>query len=360
MTMKTANSEVNRRLAAALRERFGELWVADFDQDEGWVVYERVGAGGSGQFKLGFSLSGDGKVTLADGTPEPVEQQTEYVAKSVKFVKGSSTVIEGLGIPFGGPFKGRDLEAEAFGPETDFCLDWFDQRPLIYDHGTNKATKTTVAGRVVEHEPRDIGIWTTAELNKNHAYHSAIGKLVDRGALAFSSGAMPHLVQKDHKSGLITRWPWIELSLTPTPANPDAAVYAVKSADALAHLAEIDSAVPEPLASALKALDEGLATKDGLEHGPFSEHGQRVSADLSAFVDRAVERFAARGKVGRVLSTSNRELLAQFVDQMDALTPLRQRILDLLKDTDPDTSKAALLAAAEFEAIEARLHGVAI
>ncbi|MBA2382572.1 MAG: hypothetical protein H0V73_10730, partial [Chloroflexi bacterium] len=65
---------------------------------------------------------------------------------------------------------------------------------------------------------------------------------------------MAHLVQTK-SDGQITRWPWIELSLTPTPSNPDARLYAVKAADAFAHL----SAVGLPYAAIKSLLGPSLA-----------------------------------------------------------------------------------------------------
>lgn len=45
-----------------------------------------------------------------------------------------------------------------------------------------------------------------------------------RGTLSFSSGAAPDLV-RHAADGKIETWPVIEVSLTPTPASPRAAVY---------------------------------------------------------------------------------------------------------------------------------------
>lgn len=270
---------------------------------------------------------------------------------ALKFVAGSNDTVEGLGIPFGGPFDGKDLDGEFFAPDTDLCLDWFDQRPALYDHGTDPATKAEVVGRVVHHEIRADGVWATTQLDRKHRYHAAITSLVERGALGYSSGAMPHLVQKDQGSGKLTRWPWVELSLTPTPANPDAVVYRVKSAAlALEHLGAI-MAVPTPVEDLLRALDDGDATKSGLEHGPFAAHGQRVLADVIAFVGRTRERAVARDKVGRVLSTANRDLLTAHLEQLDSLAAAGDEIRRLLRETDPEADSAAALAElARFEA----------
>jgi len=279
--------------------------------------------------------------------------------KAIKFVKDDPDMIEGLAIPFGGPLTGgRDLDGEMFSKDTDLCLDWFSERPVLYHHGTDDAVKTSVIGRQVQAEVTDDGVWVRAQLDKNHRYRAAVGKLIEQDALAFSSGAMPHLV-KVGKSGHIDRWPWVELSATPTADNPTAVIYAVKSSDVLLHLASIME-VPESLSALVTALDDGAATKSGLEHGSYTEHGQRVLADLSAFVQRTGERAISRDKVGRVLSAANRDLLTSYLGQLDALAASSDEIRRLLRETDPEAAKSATAVLAEFAAIEARIAGVIV
>lgn len=128
--------------------------------------------------------------------------------------------IEGPGMPFGGPFNGQDLDGEHFSIKTDFAFDWFTERPLLYHHGLDNDAGIAVVGRVKSWETKaDLGIWTKAQLDASSEYFDAIKELVKQGKLFFSSGAMRHLVKVNQKSGEITRWPWVELSLTPTPSN---------------------------------------------------------------------------------------------------------------------------------------------
>ncbi len=119
---------------------------------------------------------------------------------------------------------------------------------MLVHHGINSNVGPVVVGRVKRHDIRDDGVHATILLDKAHALFSGLMKRARRGLLGLSSGTMAHLVQTK-SDGQITRWPWIELSLTPTPSNPDARLYAVKAADAFAHL----SAVGLPYA-AIKSL----------------------------------------------------------------------------------------------------------
>ena len=142
----------------------------------------------------------------------------ELEVRAVKLV--GDDVVEGLGMPFGGPFNGRDLDGERFTEKTDFAFDWFAERPLLYQHGLDDGTGISVVGRVKSWELRaDLGVWVQAQLDKSHEYFDAVKELVKKGKLFFSSGAMRHLVEVNAKTGEIRRWPWVELSLTPTPSN---------------------------------------------------------------------------------------------------------------------------------------------
>jgi len=137
--------------------------------------------------------------------------------RSVKLVGEDG--IEGLGMPFGGPFNGQDLDGERFTEKTDFAFDWFAERPLLYQHGLDDPG-ISVVGRVKSWELRaDLGVWVQAQLDKSHEYFGAVKELIKKGKLFFSSGAMRHLVETNSKTGEIKRWPWVELSLTPTPSN---------------------------------------------------------------------------------------------------------------------------------------------
>lgn len=128
-------------------------------------------------------------------------------------------------IPFGGPLPGgpagKDTDGEYFSQNTDLCLDWYPERiPLLYHHGHDDTIESTVIGYVdrTSAKMEDDGWWVRIQLNASHKYHAKIKELIDKSVLYGSSGAYPTLV-KVAKSGEILRWPWVEQSTTPTPAN---------------------------------------------------------------------------------------------------------------------------------------------
>lgn len=277
---------------------------------------------------------------------------TDPKLMAVKFADGSDNIIEGLAIPFGGPFgKGKDFDGEDFGPDTDIAADWFpsEGRPVLYHHGLDDALKTALVGRQIEREQVDAGHWVKVQLDKRNRYFERIAQMVSDEALSFSSGAIPHLV-KARKDGHIERWPWVELSLTPTPANPLAAAYSVKAADAIAHIAGVKAAIPEPLR---EAIDESLDTS--LAGLPYADHADRVLADMKALVGRTQEIADLRAKAKRHISTATRDRLTAVRDQAQQVIG---DIDGLLTDSEPVDGKAidAELAAFLFE--QARQSGM--
>lgn len=264
-------------------------------------------------------------------------------ARAIKFADDTDNIIRGLALPFGGPFPGnKDIHGEAFGPETDLCLDWFPQgRPILFHHGLDGAVKTAVVGRQTDVETDDEGVWVKAQLDKRSRYYSRVKQLIDAAALGFSSGAMPHLV-KTRKDGQIERWPWVELSLTPTEANPNI-VYAVK---ADVDYYDTDHEDEEP------------------GNGAYADHGSRVLTDVAQFLERTDDRAESRTKSGRTLSAANLDALRGLDGHLagweQRLAKERARIADLLNRTDPDAKKAMDELETELLITDLRIAGLTV
>jgi len=251
---------------------------------------------------------------------------------ALKFVEGSTDRIEGLAIPFGGPINGRDLDGEYFDRSTDFCLDWFGEsgRPILYDHGLHGTVKTSVIGRQTSLAIKDDGLWVQAEIDKNGRYRDAVAQLIEAEALSFSSGAMGHLVGKA-SDGHITRWPFVELSATPTAANPNAHIYMVKSLVAIEHAQAVDADITPMVKALVAALD---TTSDDSGPEPFDDQVARVASDLDRLHGRIETRMEQRaGKSGRVLSAANRDRIASLIA---AWEPTLADLKALLSETDPE------------------------
>lgn len=169
----------------------------------------------------------------------------------MKFKDRPKGIIEGLGVPYGGPVDGKDLYGQAFVKTTNFALDWFKgQRPLLFEHGLDDLVGLDQLGHVRKIDAVEEGLWIEAQLNKRHDYYNAVAQLIADEALGLSSGSAPHLIQVD-SSGVIRSWPILEMSLTTSPANPFATVSAFKSFRAVCDdkgidLESLKSADPPP------------------------------------------------------------------------------------------------------------------
>lgn len=267
-------------------------------------------------------------------SPDP--PVVEPAAHALKFV-GPNT-IEGPAFLFS-----RDLVRERFTPDTDLCIEWFGKsgRPLLYEHGLDDALKTDMVGRQSDYEARAEGIWAQGELDAHVRYRKSIDSLIERGALSYSGGAMQHLAVKS-REGAIKRFPWVELSLTPTPMHPgNAGVYFLKSATALEHLEQAGVDIPSPLKAALEALDEWSDSRDdeALPDGAsFADAIDRLTVDAAARVAARKSWFA---KSGRVLSAPTRERLVghpaslrDLADELDELLSLAEGTKSAGLDTE--------------------------
>lgn len=211
---------------------------------------------------------------------------------AVKFSDPDETVVQGLAVPFDGPFSagddgpGRDLDGEFFSKSTNFAMDWYPEGvPLLYHHGHDPDVEIEVVGRVKKRSIGDVGMWAEAQLDASHRYFEAIKDLVRKGKLYFSSGANGHLVQTDKKSGEILRWPLVEISLTPTPSN---------------YLASVDgkAAMTAAQRNKLPDSDFGYVDSDGKGHFPLNDE-DHVRAAISLFKTHDFPSAAAKKQTAR-------------------------------------------------------------
>lgn len=149
----------------------------------------------------------------------------------------SSTKWRVLGIPFGGPFDGKDFDTEFFSLRTDIKPEWFDRRPAIWHHNLDTSMKadSTIGFTDDLKLEEDLGWWSTLWLNRSHRYWAEVDRMLQSGKLYGSSGTMPNFVKIDKKTGEIKVWPYVEQTLTPIPSNFLSQVAAAK---ALSHFDE--------------------------------------------------------------------------------------------------------------------------
>lgn len=159
--------------------------------------------------------------------------------------------IGGYGVVFGNPDQ-RDLYGDYFTADTDFWLGEYRDQPVMYDHALGqlpmemdaKIPRNFKLGRVVKAVVDTIGLWIEAVIEEHNEWAEAVLSLVDQGIMHWSSGSVSHLVTygPDYQ---ITSWPVVEMSVTPTPAEP-------RSTD-IVRLKHFVSNQDTPEATALKA-----------------------------------------------------------------------------------------------------------
>jgi HK97 family phage major capsid protein len=169
----------------------------------------------------------------------------------IKSINDDQAVVAGYGVIYGG----EDLEGENFQPDTDFMLDLVPVKMVFYDHTLQHEVKHMLGNATVT--PNDSGLWVEAQLDRHKVYVNEILRLVEEGILGWSSGSVGHLVEREGKT--IKRWPIIEFSLTPTPAEPR--TLGVERLKALAkEFPELKALVPKEAGKALgNAASEKLA-----------------------------------------------------------------------------------------------------
>ncbi|MBC6937681.1 MAG: phage major capsid protein [Chloroflexi bacterium] len=137
---------------------------------------------------------------------------------AVKMLDAAGGRVGGYLVVWGSPAL-RDLDGEYFTPETDLGLEWYERRPVLYHHGLDGELGPAVIGVIETLKADQTGLWAEAQLNLRRRYVRAVQRLVEQGRLNWSSGSLPHLVEVA-ADGRIKRWPIVEGSLTPAPAEP--------------------------------------------------------------------------------------------------------------------------------------------
>lgn len=137
---------------------------------------------------------------------------------AIKATEMDNGTVEGYLVSWGNP-KDTDLQGEWFTKDTDFCLNWFPVRPALYHHGLDNTVGLKSIGMITTVKADDLGLWVQAQLDLRDKYARAVYEMVKAQQFGWSSGSVDHLV-KTLDSGQIIRWPLIEGSITPTPAQP--------------------------------------------------------------------------------------------------------------------------------------------
>lgn len=148
-----------------------------------------------------------------------------YNGAPVKAVKNDAGewILDVLGVPFGGPFAGKDSDGEYFDTSTELWLEQIGKRAIVHYHGFTKdgqpADEPEIVGEELSYEVKKDGVWFRVLLNKASETAAGLWEAAKNGLARASSGAIMHLVrplkQTDRKAqgGHIDLWPLAEISL---------------------------------------------------------------------------------------------------------------------------------------------------
>lgn len=156
----------------------------------------------------------------------------------------------------------RDLTGEFFTKGTEELTTIFDAvgcLPYIYHHALDDTLKTRVFGVVDTLKSDDIGLWYESQLKMADDYDQYIHKMLEDKKLKTSTQTFGVARRVDEKTGEIKRWPIVEVTATPTPAE-----YRMQSVEFL------KSAFAEVGCTDFECL---LKSKFGIGQGPEADQG---------------------------------------------------------------------------------------
>ena len=216
--------------------------------------------------------------------------------------------VGGYAVLFGDPGR-TDLseKKDFFTPDTDYGLDLTTKGRVIFDHGLDPELKrATIA--VADMKMDKVGVWVegVVEARKDYArevrqrIEEGIPHLVEAKQLGWSTGTAAHLVERArHSNGAheIKSWPLgLDLSLTPTPAEP------------------------RTLAVAIKSLAQHRAARAGLPDGlRLGEHLDAVRDAAGVLTDRLARYAATKAADRRPIPPGRLAEIKRLRDALDGL-----------------------------------------
>lgn len=190
-----------------------------------------------------------GKQVGCHDTEEKAKAQIRALYASVPDAKKS---LDGVEIAFGGALKALDDSGRIEGPlvvfgsesatdlsrfrdfftvETDFGRGLKAGVDLLYNHGLPNvgpqpnalADRTLGEAELSVKSDDPASVWMTGQLNLRDDYEKKVLDAVKAGKMALSSGTATHLIRRQKQGNgahKVLRWPLVEASITPIPADP--------------------------------------------------------------------------------------------------------------------------------------------
>jgi len=201
-----------------------------------------------------------------------------------------------LGVPFGGPYNGKDSDGQTFTKNTDLWLKDGQEIPVTYYHGfgpdspeTWQETPAVIGVAKFDHTDAK-GHWFNVRMDSTEELAQRITTTKTEKVRA-SSGAIGHLVRLDGDE--ISTWPLGELALFDTnewrrPAN-DFAVFNAKGEG----ITEV-TAEAEMQSVTVDESPEQTKTVTPTQESEIMEDEIKNEIDVDAIVNKAVEAASAK------------------------------------------------------------------
>lgn len=264
------------------------------------------------------------RVAMATAVDEPEYAPGAHAVKAAR--SGGAIRFAGWALRYGSE-SSPDLSAASdfFDAKSDLWVD-DDQwgrvsSPVLFHHGLDPTFGTARIGRATYHR-RSEGVWAEGELKLRPAdatrlgsHLKALGRLLAAGDLGLSSGVPGHLVERERRgdASWVRTWPLerAELSLTPSPAEPEATAV-LKTADAEAweeavrqkrrqYEAKAGPALARRRAPAVKDLLAGIDDDIKAAERAMAEADDLQFAALGRELDRIGRRCEAIEAAARVM-----------------------------------------------------------
>lgn len=141
----------------------------------------------------------------------------ELTAVKMLREENDGAVVGGHLLLWGNPGQ-KDLDGDYFTPETNLWLNEYKSVPAMFHHGLDAKIGLTAIGKRLKAAKDDVGVWVEDWLDKSHKYWAFIEKLLKAGALYYSPGSAPHLVERE-TDGRLKSFAVVDDTLTPIPCQ---------------------------------------------------------------------------------------------------------------------------------------------
>lgn len=186
----------------------------------------------------------------------------------------------------------------------------------------------------------EVGLFVEVVLDMADDFEKAVYGLAKANKLGWSSGSSWHTVRRTD-DGEITRWPIIEISLTPQPAEKLNKAVTLKALESLKFI-PLDDDADDDLDE--QPMSEAERLVSGYKSLSIDTHSRLVASALKDLESRFRRKYESRLKEGRRFSETDRQRIASVLEQdkeWKAATAGLQTLLNESTGTINDTEKRA-------------------